>query len=144
MKVEDLKNMSSSEVKDFIRQRLMYSTYDLNEAFHEFINLKKTQKNIHTDLIDVLFKDIRVNKYHHKRFDMSTDCDHNKRVLNEFEDLLKDSFNHIHISFYKGSGNLEYQKTESSNIIYKELGGYGTIEIMYIILDIAWGLKQDQ
>ena len=142
MKVEDLKNMSSSEVKDFIRQRLMYSTHDLNEAFYEFINLKKTQKNIHTDLIDVLFKDIRVNKYNHKRFDMSIDCDHNDRILNEFKDLLKDSFNHIHISFYKGIGDLEYQKTESSNIISKQLGGYGTVDIMYIILDIAYNLKK--
>ena len=70
MTVKELKSMSSFEVKNFIRQRLMYSAHDLNEAFYEFLNLTKKQTSVHTDMIDVLFQDIRVNKYHHKRFNM--------------------------------------------------------------------------
>jgi hypothetical protein len=134
MKVEDLKSMSSLEVKNFIRQRLMYSEDEINFIVNE------VNDPICIDLLD----NIRPNLTLHKRYNMSGDVN-NEDLLSYFDDLnLKNDINPFVLWFHKGCADFDYYCNNVNGIVNENFFGYGTIDIIYEIMNIAWGLKQDQ
>ena len=91
MTVEELKNMSSYEVKNFIRQRLMYTAEEIQEA-RETIT--------HNHVAFNLLHDIKPNLTLHKRFEMSEDYKSNDDVLSKFDDLgLMQCFYYLSTAF---------------------------------------------
>ena len=133
MTVEQLKNMNIYEVKHFIRERLMYTAEEIQEA-RETIMLNDVAFN--------LLCDIKPNITLHKRFEMSEDHKSNDDILSKFDDLgLMQSFYFAKLTFYKGGGTFIW-KTKKFNTGYEEyLGGYGTVEIIHFIMSKAWGLN---
>ena len=133
MTVEQLKNIGNYEVKNFIRERLMYSAEEIQEA-RETIMLNDVAFN--------LLCDIKPNITLHKRFKMAEDYKSNDDILSKFDDLgLMQSFYYAKLTFYKGGGTFEW-KTNKFNTRYEEyLGGYGTVDIIYFIMCKAWGLN---
>ena len=133
MTVKELKSMSSFEVKNFIRQRLMYSEDEIDFIVHE------VSDPICIELLD----NIRPNLTLHKRYDMSGDGN-NKDLLSYFDDLnLKKNITPFVLSFHKGCGDFEYYCNNVNEIVQTNLCGYGTIDIIHEIMNKAWGLKQD-
>ena len=133
MTVEQLKNMNIYEVKNFIRERLMYTAEEIQEA-RETITLNDVAYN--------LLHDTKPNITLHKRFEMSEDHKSNDDILSKFDDLgLMQSFYFAKLTFYKGGGTFIW-KTKKFNTGYEEyLGGYGTVEIIHFIMSKAWGLN---
>jgi len=133
MTVEQLKNMNIYEVKHFIRERLMYTAEEIQEA-RETIMLNDVAFN--------LLCDIKPNITLHKRFEMSEDHKSNDDILSKFDDLgLMQSFYFAKLTFHKGGGTFVW-KTKKFNTGYEEyLGGYGTVEIIHFIMSKAWGLN---
>ena len=133
MTVEQLKNMGNYEIKNFIRERLMYSEEEIQEA-RETIMLNDVAYN--------LLYDTKPNITLHKRFQMSEDHKSNDDILSKFDDLgLMQSFYFAKLTFYKGGGTFVW-KTNKFNTGYEEyLGGEGTVEIIYFIMSKAWGLN---
>ena len=132
MTVEQLKNMNIYEVKHFIRERLMYTAEEIQEA-RETIMLNDVAFN--------LLCDIKPNITLHKRFEMSEDHKSNDDILSKFDDLgLMQSFYFAKLTFHKGGGTFVW-KTKKLNTGYEEyLGGYGTVEIIHFIMSKAWDL----
>lgn len=134
MTIQELKNMGNYEVKNFIRQRLMYTQEEIEEALksidydHPAYDLKK---------------DIRPNITLHYRFDMSEDCAHNNDVLSKFDDLrLMKSFYDARLTFHKGCADFEWCKNRFGGVVHEEnLCGEGTVDIIHFIMSKAWGLK---
>ena len=133
MTVEELKNMRSYEVKNFIRERLMYTEEEIQEA-RETIT--------HNHVAFNLLHDIKPNITLHKRFEMSEDHKSNDDVLSKFDDLrLMQCFYFAKLTFYKGGGTFVW-KTNKFNTGHEEyLGGFGTVDIIRFIMDKAWGLN---
>lgn len=140
MTVQELKTMNPQEVKNFIRERLMYTHNDFCEAFTTLRELERCSKSIDTQLLNSLINDLREDKKVHKRFDMSGDYKQNKNVLACFDDLgLMQSF--YSLSFYKGSVIFEWSTTKFHQKQQQELMGLGTVDIIHFIMSKAWGLK---
>ncbi|SEH05363.1 hypothetical protein [Candidatus Venteria ishoeyi] len=133
MTVEDLKDMDIYEVKNFIRERLMYSAEEIQEA-------RKTITG--NDVAYNLLWDTKPNITLHKRFEMSEDYKSNDDILSKFDDLgLMQSFYFAKLTFYKGGGTFVW-KTNKFNTGHEEyLGGFGTVDIIHFIMDQAWGLN---
>lgn len=121
---EMLKKQSKEDVLAFIRKRL---------AFDE-------------DIVNQLrYIDTHELKKEHRRFEMSGyesnkgDCTlHNLSILNEFADLgIYDYTSYLFIDFYKGFGILYLKYFNANENLEYELGGYGTIEIIYKIFELT-------
>jgi len=133
MTVEELKNMGSYEVKNFIRERLMYTAEEIQEARGTIT---------HNHVAFNLLHDIKPNITLHKRFEMSEDHKSNDDILSKFDDLgLMQSFYDAKLTFYKGRADFVW-KISLFNIKREEyLGGYGTVDIIHFIMCKAWGLN---
>ncbi len=133
MTVEELKNMSNYEVKNFIRQRLMYTEEEIQEA-RETIT--------HNHVAFNLLHDTKPNITLHKRFEMSEDHQSNNDILSKFDDLgLMQSFYDAKLTFYKGCADFVWKISLFNTKREENLCGYGTVDIIYFIMCKAWGLK---
>lgn len=120
MTKETLQSKTKAEIFDFIRQRLTF------------------KNNIESQL---RYIDKEVFKKEHRRFEMSGYEDeigqctkHNLAIVNEFADLgIYDYTHYLFIDFYKGHGTLYLKYFNDDKNLEFELGGYGTIEIIYEI-----------
>ena len=141
MTVKELKTMEVHEVKDFIRERLMYTNNDFCDSRITLLELERCSQSIDTHLLSSLINDLRVGKKVHRRFDMSGDYEQNKDVLACFDDLgLMQPF--YNLSFYKGSVIFTWSVTKFHQKQQDELMGLGTVDIIHFIMRKAWGLKQ--
>ena len=117
-----LKKRSKDDVFDFIRRRL---------AFDE---------NILSQLRHISIEDMRKE---HRRFEMSGYEDKkgqctifNLSIVNEFAELgIYDYTDYLFLDFYKGTPTLYLQYFQSNERLELELGGYGTVEIIYEIFE---------
>ena len=133
MTVEELKNMRSYEVKNFIRERLMYTEEEIQEA-RETIT--------HNHVAYNLLRDTKPNITLHKRFIMSEDHKSNDDVLSKFDDLgLMQCFFIAELTFYKGCPNFVWQRKKFSTRYDENLCGYGTVDVIYFMMCKAWILK---
>jgi len=137
MTVEQLKNMGNYEVKNFIRERLMYSAEEIQEA-RETIMLNDVAYN--------LLCDIKPNITLHKRFKMAEDHKSNDDILSKFDDLgLMQSFYYAKLTFYKGCADFTWKtknlSTWNLSTWNENLCGYGTVDIIHFIMSKAWGLN---
>jgi hypothetical protein len=125
--------MDRYEIKNFIRERLMYSAEEIQEA-RETIMLNDVAFN--------LLCDIKPNITLHKRFKMAEDYKSNDDILSKFDDLgLMQSFYFAELTFYKGCANFTWKTKNLSTKRYENLNGYGTVEIIHFIMCKAWGLN---
>ena len=133
MTVEELKNMNKYEVKNFIRERLMYTEEEIQGARETITG---------NDFAYNLLCDTKPNITLHKRFEMSEDHKSNDDILSKFDDLgLMQSFYFAKLTFYKGGGTFVW-KTNKFNTVHEEyLGGAGTVDIIHFIMAQAWGLN---
>ena len=132
MKVEELKNMGSYEVKNFIRQRLMYTQEEIDLVVEHSVD------PISYDLLC----DIKPNLTLHKRFIMSEDHKSNDDILSKFDDLgLMQCFFIAELTFYKGCRNFVWQRKKFSTRYDENLCGFGTVDIIHFIMCKAWGLN---
>lgn len=133
MTITDLKDMDHYEIKNFIRERLMYTEEEIQGA-RQTIMLNDVAYNL-------LF-DTKPNITLHKRFEMAEDHKSNDDILSKFDDLgLMQSFYFAELTFYKGGGTFVW-KTNKFNTVHEEyLGGFGTVDIIHFIMDQAWGLN---
>ena len=134
MTVEELKKMSDHEVKNFIRQRLMYTQEEIKKA-QDTISFYHPAYN--------LICDIRPNITLHHRFDMSEDKEYNNELLARFDDLrLMKSFYDARLTFHKGCADFEWCNNRVTGVVHEEnLCGEGTVYIIHFIMSKAWGLK---
>jgi hypothetical protein len=132
MTVEELKNMSAYEVKNFIRQRLMYTEEEIDKVCND------AKKNgYYYDLL----RDTKPNLTLHHRFDLTGQGCH-RDLLGYFDYLgLKKAFYDYKLFFHDGCATFEYQLTYKSNKIEENLCGFGTVDIIHFIMSKAWGLK---
>ena len=122
MTIELLKEKSQNEVFNFIRERL------------KFDNSLESQ---------LRYIDKEALKKEHRRFEMSGyedktgECTkHNLAIVNEFADLgIYDYTNYLFLDFYKGHGTLYMQYFNDYENLSFELGGLGTVEIIYEIFE---------
>lgn len=120
MTKETLQSKTKEEIFAFIRQRLTF------------------KNNIESQL---RYVDKEVFAKEHRRFEMSGYEDetgqctkHNLAIVNEFADLgIYDYTHYLFIDFYKGHGTLYLKYFNDDKNLEFELGGYGTIEIIYEI-----------
>ncbi len=123
MTVDDLAKMSPNEVKDFIREKLLFPTG-----------------------IEMSFRVDSENPLsHHKRFIMSgyeTETGQctvwNTSIVNEFAFLgIYDYTEYLFVDFYKGTGTI-YLKyfCENDNLEYN-MSGEGTTDIIYKIFELT-------
>lgn len=120
--LERLKVQSKDDIFDFIRQRLAFSRSFLNQ-------LRYTNK------------DSIANE--HRRFEMSGYEDKkgectllNLKIINKFADLgIYDYTDYLFLDFYKGHGTLYFKYFQSTENLEVDLGGYGTVEIIYEIFE---------
>ena len=133
MTVEELKNMESNEVKNFIREKLMYNSNEVNEIYDELLWSSPAK---------TILKDFRPNVMTHKRFDMSEDCSHNSILLSKFDDLrLMQSFYCAQLKFHKGCADFLWCNKEGEGVREENLCGFGTVDIIHFIMSKAWGLE---
>lgn len=119
---QQLKAQPKEQVFDFIRERL---------AFEQ--NMRGQLRNIDKD---EFLKE-------HRRFEMSGyesktgECTlHNLAIVNAFADLgIYDHTHYLFLDFYKGHGTLYLRYFNDTENIEIELGGYGTVEIIYEIFE---------
>ena len=131
--IQELKKMSPKDVKNFIRERLMYS--------QEFIEEIRKSINHGSPAYDLLL-DVKPNIKLHYRFDMSEDCAHNNNILSKFNDLkLMQSFYVAQLKFHKGCGTFFWCKNDDEYVNEENLCGLGTVDIIHFIMSKAWGLK---
>ncbi len=122
--VEILKNQSKEDVLTFIRKRLAFDEDIINQL-----------RYIETDGL----------KREHRRFEMSGyesnigECTlHNLSLLNEFADLgIYDYTSYLFLDFYKGHGVLYLKYINANENLEYELGGDGTVEIIYKIFELT-------
>ncbi len=132
MTIEELKDMDIYEVKNFIREKLMYSEKEIQDA-RETIMLNEVAYN--------LLCDTKPNITLHKRFEMSEDRQSNYDILSKFDDLgLMQSFYYSKLTFYKGGGTFVWKTTKFSTKYEEYLGGFGTIDIISFIMCKAFDL----
>ena len=133
MTVEELKNMGNYEVKNFIRQRLMYTEEEIQEA-RETIT--------HNHVAFNLLHDIKPNITLHKRFEMSEDHQSNDDILSKFDDLgLMQSFYFAKLTFHKGCADFVWKTRLFNTKTEENLCGFGTVDIIHFIMSKAWGLN---
>jgi hypothetical protein len=121
---EMLKNQSKEDVLTFIRKRLAFDEGLINQL-----------RYIDTDGL----------KREHRRFEMSGyeskkgECTlHNLSILNEFADLgIYDYTSYLFLDFYKGRGLLYFKYIDANENLEYELGGDGTVEIIYKIFELT-------
>ncbi|MBS1781062.1 MAG: hypothetical protein JST70_17180 [Bacteroidetes bacterium] len=117
-----LKKQSKEDVFNFIRNRLAFDENLLTQLRH-------------IDKNDMLKE--------HRRFEMSGYEDKkgectlfNLGIVNEFANLgIYDYTDYLFLDFYKGHGTLYLQYFQSKEQEEIELGGYGTVEIIYEIFE---------
>lgn len=117
----NLKSKTKEQLLEFIRQRLSF-----NDEIKS--HLRYTDKEIFSA--------------EHKRFEMSGyeektgECTkHNLAILNIFADLgIYDYTSYLFLDFYKGVGTLYFQYFGENENHEIELSGYGTTEIIDMIL----------
>ena len=117
-----LKKQSKEDVFNFIRERLALD------------------KNLLSQLRYIKGEDMRKE---HRRFEMSGYEDQkgqctlfNLSIVNEFADLgIYDYTDYLFLDFYKGTPTLYLQYFQSNEKLQLELGGYGTVEIIYEIFE---------
>jgi len=130
MTVEQLKNMGNYEVKNFIRQRLMYTAEEIEFRM-------RSVNPISYDLLN----NIRPNITLHKRFQMSENRQFNDDILSKFDDLgLMQSFYFAKLTFYKGCADFTWKTKKFSTKTEENLCGFGTVEIIHFIMSKAWDL----
>lgn len=120
--IEVLMERQKDEVETFIRKRLAFDDSLVSQ-------LRYTNK-------DQLSQE-------HRRFEMSGyedrpgECTlHNLAIVNVFADLgIYDYTDYLFLDFHKGSGTLYLQYFQSNEREQIELGGYGTVEIIYKIFE---------
>lgn len=119
---EMLKKQSKEDVYNFIRTRLAFDKNLLDQLRH-------VDKN-------EMLKE-------HRRFEMSGYEDKkgectlfNLAIVNEFADLgIYDYTEYLFLDFHKGHGTLYLKYFNSNEKLEIELGGYGTVEIIYEIFE---------
>lgn len=119
---EMLRKQSKDDVFNFIRKRLAFDGKLLEQLRH----IEK----------DDMSKE-------HRRFDMSGYEDKkgectlfNLSIVNEFADLgIYDYTAYLFLDFYKGSPTLYLKYFSGQENLEFELGGYGTVEIIYEIFE---------
>ena len=127
--VQDLINMSDSEIKNFIRQRLMYEK--------KYAKCKKLIREGDDNFDDL--------KNHHS-FTMSGYDDgevgrcqvDTNNILNKFAYLgIYDYTSYLFLDFYKGCGTLYFKYWGED--VNREicLGGYGTVQIIFEIFGLT-------
>ncbi|MFT4781488.1 MAG: hypothetical protein ACI9SD_001174 [Pseudohongiellaceae bacterium] len=117
----NLKSKTKEKLLEFIRERLSF-----NDEIQS--HLRYTDKEIFNT--------------EHKRFEMSGyegktgECTkHNLAILNLFADLgIYDYTSYLFLDFYKGIGTLYFQYFGENENHELELSGYGTTEIIDMIL----------
>lgn len=119
---EMLKKQSKEDVFDFIRRRLSFDENLISQLRH--IDREEMRKE-------------------HRRFEMSGyedkkgDCTlFNQSILNLFADLgIYDYTTYLFLDFVKGSPTLYLQNFYSRENLEFQLGGYGTVEIIYEVFE---------
>lgn len=120
--VEALMEQQKDEVETFIRKRLAFDQSLLSQL-----------RYTNTDQLS----------QEHRRFEMSGyetrtgECTlHNLGIVNTFADLgIYDYTDYLFMDFHKGSATLYLQYFQTNEREQVELGGYGTVEIIYTIFE---------
>jgi len=119
---EMLKKQSKQDVFNFIRKRLAFDEHLTSQLRH--VNRDEMEKE-------------------HRRFEMSGyesrkgECTvSNMAIINQFADLgIYDYTNYLFLDFYKGTPTLYLQYFNSDERVEADLGGYGTVDLIYEIFE---------
>ncbi len=124
MNIKALRSMSKEDIYSFIRERLAFDCVTAASLRHV---------------------DPDEFKKEHRRFEMSGyegktgECTvHNLGILNEFADLgIYDYTEYLFLDFHKGTGTLYLKYLGSDHNDQIELDGFGTVEIIYKVIEIT-------
>lgn len=136
--VEGYKRLKHMAKKEMLKEVLQQGT---KEDVYEFIRRRLEFPN---DVAEQLrYANREAFKKEHRRFDMSGyegekgQCTlHNLSIVNEFADLgIYDYTDYLFLDFYKGNGTLYMQYFQQHENFEIDLGGLGTVDIIYLIFE---------
>ena len=117
--LEFLKTATKTDIKDWIRYKLTV----------------RDSYGGRPDMIKGYRRRFEFSGYENKTGDCTL---HNLSVLNTFAYLgIYDYTDFIFLDFYKGSVDLHYKFFQSKEYICEDLTGYGTVDIIFFILNIT-------
>jgi|GEM_PF-291323 len=120
--LEVLKKQDKEGIEAFIRRRLAFDDSLIAQ-------LRYTDKS----QIVKEHRRFEMSGYENKRGQCVTS---NQAILNEFADLgIYDYTDYLFLDFYKGHGTLYFRYFSSNEHEQIELGGYGTVDIIYHIFE---------